>query len=378
MNVRVIAVGILVAAGALAQQKLGTVNAETPEGALLQQIGTEQDQAKRIVLLEDFASKFPKHEGIGWVLANAQAAYVKAGDVDKVIETGEKLIAHDPNDLDCAYETLQAAVKKVNPDAVIKWSALTAQVAAKVAASPKPGDEDEVEAWKARVDRARQIIPRSEFELYNVALQAQDPRKRIELVEALRQRNPKSEYMSKMNSLAFVSFRQIGDNDKTLAAAERILATDQSDEDILAFVADQYSQKKRDPDKIIEYANKLVEVLNTKPKPEGASDADWTKKKETLLGLGHFMSGSTYFNQKKYKQADTSLRAALPFTTGNDTLKGATLFFLGLSNHNMGNYNDALNFSQQCAAVKSQFQAKAAENVRVMKQQGPPAPKKKK
>jgi len=41
----------------------------------------------------------------------------------------------------------------------------------------------------------------------------------------------------------------------------------------------------------------------------------------------------------------------------------------------MKNVNDALRFNQQCAAIKSPFQAKAAENVRVMKQQGAGAPK---
>ncbi len=53
---------ILTAGSALAQRhKLGTVNAETPEGLLLQQIGQAQDESKKIQLMEQFASQSPKH-----------------------------------------------------------------------------------------------------------------------------------------------------------------------------------------------------------------------------------------------------------------------------------------------------------------------------
>ena len=58
-------------------------------------------------------------------------------------------------------------------------------------------------------------------------------------------------------------------------------------------------------------------------------------------------------------------------------------FFAGLANFNMKNLSDALRFNQECAAIKSPFQAKAAENAKVLRAQGvttgaSPAPKKKK
>jgi hypothetical protein len=52
------------------------------------------------------------------------------------------------------------------------------------------------------------------------------------------------------------------------------------------------------------------------------------------------------------------------------------LFYAGLANYSMKNIPDALKFNQQCAAIKSPFQAKAAENVRVMRSQGAGAAKK--
>jgi len=362
---------ILTAGSSLAQRhKLGTVNAETPEGLLLQQIGQAPDESKKIQLMEQFASQSPKHEAIGWVYEQLQASYLKAGQADKALEVGDKLVAIDPDDLDAAHQNLKAAEAKKDPDLIRKWSNQTSQIAQKVIQSPQPTDADEVDAWKKRVDFAKQLDTYTEYSLFSAAMQTQDPRKRIELADALTTRNPKSQYLPALAELRFNSYRQLGDNAGALAAAEKTLETDQTKEDMLIFVANQYIEKKRDPDKVIAYSAKVVELMDTKPKPEGVSDDDWAKKKKTMSGLAHYMSGTTLFEQKKLAAADKELRAALPLVEGNDQLKAATLFYAGLTNYQMKKIPDALKFNQQCAAIKSPFQAKAAENARVMRQQG--------
>jgi tetratricopeptide (TPR) repeat protein len=362
---------ILTAGSALAQRhKLGTVNAETPEGLLLQQIGQAQDESKKIQLMEQFAAQSPKHEAIGWVYEQMQASYLKAGQPDKAIEIGDKLVAMDPDDLDAAHQNLKAAEAKKDPDLIRKWSNQTSQIAQKVIQSKQPADADEVDAWKKRVDFAQQLDTYTEYSLFSAAMQTQEPRKRIELADALTTRNPKSQYLPALGELRFNSYRQLGDNAGALAAAEKTLETDQTKEDMLIFVANQYVEKKRDPDKVLAYSAKVVELMDTKPKPEGVSDDDWAKKKKTMSGLAHYMSGTTLFDQKKLAAADKELRAALPLVEGNDQLKAATLFYAGLTNYQMKKIPDALKFNQQCAAIKSPFQAKAAENARVMRQQG--------
>jgi tetratricopeptide (TPR) repeat protein len=382
---RLLCLGMAIALAAFAQQKIGTVNAETPEGQLLQQIGQEQDPAKKLGMLEKFAADFGKHEAAGWVYSQLQEGYLKAGQPDKALEWGEKLAARDPDDLSAAHQNLKAAEARKDPDAVKKWSNLTSQLAVKVAASTKPADEDEVEHWKARVDFAKQVNTYTEYSLYAMALQITDPAKRVELAEALLQRSPQSEYMKKLAGVEFAALRQLNDNARAMAVAERVLATDQTNEDMLIFAANQYMEQKRDPDKVIAYSAKVVELMNTKPKPEGVSDAEWEVKKTTLTGLAHFFAGSTYFNEKKYKEADAELRTAIPQVGGNEQLKAAVLFYAGLNANSLGNKNDALLFNTQCAAIKSQFQGQAMKNATVLRSQGAvmpssakPAPKKKK
>src|SRR5260370_5477391 len=367
---------ILTAGSALAQRhKLGTVNAETHEGLLLQQIGQAQDESKKIQLMEQFASQSPKHEAIGWVYEQMQASYLKAGQPDKALEIGDKLVAMDADDLDAAHQNLKAAEAKKDPDLIRKWSNQTSQIAQKVLQSPQPKDADEVDAWKRSVDFAKQLDTYTEYSLFSGPMQTQDPRKRIDLADALSARNPKSQYLPALAELRFNAYRQLGDNAKALAAAEKTLETNQSSEDMLAYVANQYVEKKRDPDKVVAYSAKIVELMNTKPKPEGASDEDWAKKKKAMSGLAHYMSGITLFDQKKLSAADKELRAALPLVEGNDQLKAATLFYAGWANYQLKNMADALKFNTQCAAIKSPFQAKAAENAKVMRQQGTPAKK---
>jgi len=362
---------VITAGAALGQRhKLGTVNAETPEGLLLQQIGQTPDESKKLQLMEQFAAQAPKHEAIGWVYEQMQTSYLKAGQPDKALEIGDKLVAMDADDLDAAHQNLKAAEAKKDPDLIRKWSNQTSQIAQKVIQSPQPTDADEVDAWKKRVDFAKQLDTYTEYSLFSGAMQTQDPRKRIELADALTARNPKSQYLPALAELRFNSYRQLGDNAGALAAAEKTIATDQTKEDMLIFVANQYVEKKRDPDKVLAYSAKVVELMNTKPKPEGVSDDDWAKKKKTMSGLAHYMSGTTLFDQKKLAPADKEFRAALPLVEGNDQLKAATLFYAGLANYQMKNLSDALKFNQQCAAIKSPFQAKAAENARVMRQQG--------
>ena len=80
------------------RHKLDEVDAEKPEGKLLQQVMQESDAAKKAALMEQFAGEFPKAEQTAWVLEQLQAYYVKANQPDQIIAAGEKLLAVDPDD----------------------------------------------------------------------------------------------------------------------------------------------------------------------------------------------------------------------------------------------------------------------------------------
>ena len=365
----------LLAGMAFAQRHKFDLNAQTPEGQLLQQAAQASDDATKIKLYNEFLEKYPKHQGAPWVYDQVVPLYLKAGELDKTIAGAEASLAIDSANPLIAYQALQASEQKKDFEGVKKWSAATADAAQKILAQKKPDDNDEVEAWKREVEYSQQVIKRTEYSLYASMLQTTDPKVQIGLYEELERRNPKSEYLTQAAGPCFLALRQLGQEDKAFLVAEKTLATDQSNEDMLVVAASRYlDPKSKDPVKSLAYSSKLVEVMNSKPAPAGVPAADWEKKKTSLLGLGYWMQGMNYGAQSNWAQTDKSFRAAMPHIQGNNELLGAAYFYLGLSNYRMGEgpkgnkalLPEARKFNQACAAIKSPYQAQAQKNLAAM------------
>ena len=353
----------LAAAPAWAQcHKLAEVNGSTPEGQLLQQAGQEEDAAKKLALEEQFIAQYPQHEAAAWVYEQLLAGYVKANQADKALAVADKLAAMPPECVEDAQQTLKAAEMKKDPDLVLKWSGKTAELAQKVVASPQPSNADDVEEWKARVDYAKQVNTYTEYSLYAMALGTTDPAKQVALLEALQQRNPKSDYLAKATDTLFVAYQKSGANDKAVALAQQIAAGGNPGEDMLLVLAVD-AVKKKDGAKVHDYCDKLVAVMSAKPKPEGVADADWNNRKNTFIGLAYSMSGEQYLNDGKLPQADADLRKSLPLVEANPQVKTEVLFYLGVTNFKMEKVQDAYTFFKQCAAASSPFQATANKNM---------------
>lgn len=365
---------LLVVSMAEAQRhKLATVNAETPEGKMLQQIGQETDAAKKLAMMEQFASQFPSHDATGWVYSQMQVAYSKAGDSDKAIATGEKLLALDGMDVDAAYANLKASEAKKDADGVLKWSSVTSDIAKKTVAAPKGAGQSDEEFAHA-VDFAKQVDTYTEYSLYATAAAEQDPQKIMKLADALEKRNPNSQYIAMVLPRYSVAARQANALPTAVAYGERAFQRGQFSEDMLLVMADSEVQK-RNADKVVAYSDKIIELMN-RPKPEGVSDADWEKKKTVTTGLAYWMSGTTLSGNNKFAEADKRLRSALPLVKDNEQLYGSALFHLGLANYKMAQASknkaqiaDAVKFSKQAAAVKGPLAAQAAKNLKVMQQE---------
>jgi len=349
-------------------RKLAEINATTPEGELLQKASLQEDAAQKIALQEQFVAQYPQHEAAGWVYEQLLIGYVKAGQPDKALAIGEKLDAMQPACVEDAQQTLKAAEAKKDPDLVLKWSARTSELADKVIASPKPQDADAVEAWKARVDYAGQVKTYAEYSLYAMALATTDPKKQVALIEAFQQRYPKSQYLPKTTETLFVAYQKSGDTDKAVALAQHVADTGApSDEMLLVLIQDAVKRKERD--KVHAFSAKLVDVEAANAKPEGVADADWTKRKNSILMFAYDVNGEQYFNEGKLAQADQDLRKALPLVEDGNPAKPEVLFYLGLANYKMQKAQDAYNYFKACAGMRSPFQAQATKNLTAMKSQ---------
>lgn len=353
-------------------QKL-VIEVDTQEGQLLQQIDAEQDRAKKFALLESFAKRFPNHEAATWVLANIQQHHLEAKQYDNVLEAGTRILSIDPLEVSAAHNCLRAAEAKRDLVLIKLWSSQTSRIARKVMQLKRPeyGDDEEIAEWKQKVEYARQVEQYTEYALYFASIQTKDVKTKSELIEALEQRNPLSEYLAQMRTSQTTVVRQV-DIEEAVASAEAQFQKGEWNEDLLLMVATHYMQKRKEDAKIIAYSQKLLELLEIKGRPAELSDAEWDVRKRNMLGTANWMLGLLFSTQEKFAPADKHLRAALPYLTNTDMIAGA-LYHLGYVNYRIAEagerirVHDAIKFTQQCIAINSAVQHQAMDNLKAIK-----------
>ncbi|HTP89918.1 MAG TPA: hypothetical protein VMJ34_23390 [Bryobacteraceae bacterium] len=281
------------------------------------------------------------------------------------ISTG--LFVNAQTSIDDSLQSLRDAVTAKDVDKVKTLAASVSEAATKITSGPEPTTEID----KDQVARAKDAQSYAEYALYTTAL-ASDAATRVDLFATLEQIGPASKYLNDGYAYYFQSLTLTGDTAKIPAIAEKALKSLPSSPDVLAQLMNLAAQKSQN-DKAASYAQKLIAVLAKRPKSEIMPDAEWAKKKTGMLGSAHMVSGLILVAQGKNYRADQELRAALPLVS-DDMQKAAVLFNLALSNYNLGSVGlnraqvlDAAKFSQQCAAIKSQYQDQCAHNVTAMK-----------
>jgi len=349
-----------------AQRQAIIIDATKPEGRMLQQITEESDDAKKVALMEQFVAQYPTHPGAIWISAQMVGASTKAGQFDKALAAAEKVLAQDPSDLETAFAAVKAAEAKKDPDTVRKWAVQCSELARKTAQAPKAGDEDD-DAFKQRVAAARQIDNYTEYALFASAGQASDLAKRGQLLQTLEERAPKSSYLTQAYPPYFLAMVQSGDAANAVALAEKLIARGQGNELMLATAGDFYLRQNKEPQKVLDYSSKLIDMLNTRPKPEGVAEADWQKSKGYFLGWGQWIAGVQYCSQAKFAEGNKLLREALPLLEGNDDNKAGALYNLGIANSHLKNMGDALKFFEQCSQIKSPYQPNCADSLKAIR-----------
>lgn len=373
----ILAAGLLTMLGAAGQTSKYQINADTPEGKLLQQAGQEGEDAKRLALYEEFLAKYPKHEGAVYAWAQAQPLLLKAKAFDKVIAAAEAVVAAEPDNSVAAYNGLQACEQKSDAACIVQWANRTVDAARKKLASKKPDDEGE-ETWAHEIDYAKQVITRCEYAYYAAALKFTDPQTITELFEALEKVNADSQYSAPAGARYFVALLQLKDFAKAQSFGERAADKDRANEDILLFVADANLSTTKDYDKAAGYAAKLIATLPGQAPPQGTAPADWETKKKNAIARAYWIQGTAFGAKEKWVECDQALRTGLPLiqasASAKDLLPGA-YFYLGLSNYNLARATpkrdpartaDARKYFTLCSQLSSPFQNPAIKNLNAM------------
>lgn len=275
-------------------------------------------------------------------------------------------------DADDSYNKLKDAVEKKDADAVLKLAPQTAKMGADLAAKPQPSDASAVDNWKARVEFGKEISSYSEYALSAVAATA-EPAQAVSLVDALIEINPKSQYLANATPIYLAALGKTGGVAKQLAGAEKVLKGSPGNEDALYYLA---SGNMSRPAAAQAYATRLTATMRAKVKPEGESEADWERKKSLYLGQGYYIAGASAAQAQSWKDADTNLRAAIPFLGSNPGIAGTVYFYLGLADYQLGKLTgdrtkmqEGQKFSEQAGNLGGPMQAQAQRNAALIKQE---------
>jgi hypothetical protein len=279
------------------------------------------------------------------------------------------------DELNDSYGALKDAEAKKDPDEVMKLAAQVSKLARAEEALPKPGDAAEVDIWKQRQEYGKQVDLFSEYALSSTAIASADSAKAVALVDQLIHQNPKSQYLGScadvyLNALAKERPKQ------RLDGAKSILNASPNNEDALSALASGYMGSSATAEQAGAYAMRLVNTLKSKAKPEGVAEADWERKKTTLLGQGYYIAGATACVRSVWTDCDKDLRAAVPYLGKDYSSLGPAYFYLGWSNYQLGKLTgdrtkvqEGEKFSEQSAAIAGPMQQQASHNVAVMKQE---------
>jgi len=266
------------------------------------------------------------------------------------------------DDLDDAYQALKDAQTAKNADDVLKWAPEASKLAR---AMTEP----------SRLEYAKQVDTFAEYSLSTTLVSSTDPAKQAALGDALVDLNPKSQYLAASAGAYLAAVAKSGGADKQAAAARKIIAGSPNNEDALYSLASGLMQKQ--PGQAAQFAARLTNVMRSKAKPEGFSEADWDKKKSLMLGQGYYIAGAASCASNGWADCDRNLRAAIPYVGKDPNMGGTTYFYLGLANYNLGKagqiiidrtkVQEAQKFSEQAAAMPGPMQANAARNAAAMK-----------
>jgi hypothetical protein len=278
------------------------------------------------------------------------------------------------DDLETTFQSLQAAAAK-NDTAQIKKLAVSACAAARqIITAPEPESSVDKATWPARVEYAKSVQEQAEYALYVAAIKA-SPTEGADLFATLEEVNHKSTYLDQGYGLYLADLNKTGGPAKVTAVAEKAIANFPNNEDVLAVVMES-ALGKRQNDRALGYAKHLIAAAESRKRPEGVSAEDWGRRQSALLDRAHFVAGFVEAQKNLYADADKDLRAALPSLHAGDPNYAAALFYLGLSNYQLGKetqnralITQAQRFSDECSKIPGPYQSQAYTNSLTMKQE---------
>lgn len=182
-----------------------------------------------------------------------------------------------------------------------------------------PGQQPAPGQPAAPAQQKKEIKDPAEYNAYMAAVNTQDPNQKAAALESFLQTYPNSVIKEDAMELLMKTYQQANNIPKMQETGQRLLQVNPNNLTALALMAymDRMRALQGDPNaaQLLVEAGQMgdrgLQQLQTAPKPEGYSDADWGKMKESFKSIFSAAVGTNALNQKNYQQAAPMLLEAV-------------------------------------------------------------------
>jgi tetratricopeptide (TPR) repeat protein len=185
-------------------------------------------------------------------------------------------------------------------------------------AQTQPAAPAQTQPAASQPQQKKEIKDPAEYNAYVGAVQQTDPNAKISGLEAFLAQYPNSVMKEDALELLMVAYQQANNQAKMIEAAQRILQVNPNNLRALAllsYIKRAQAEAGQDAQKNLadgaQFAERGLQALQTAPKPEGTSDADFAKMKKQMSAIFNGTSGMAALQAKNFPQAQQRLRAAV-------------------------------------------------------------------
>jgi hypothetical protein len=204
---------------------------------------------------------------------------------------------------------------------------LAASAAAEKSAPSQPSQPQPAPAAQAQPSAAGPaqgpvIKDPAEYNAYMGAIQQKDPAAQISGLEAFMTQYPNSQMKTAVLQTLMQDYQQTNNQAKTIETATKLVAADPGNVRAMALLAyfDRLKAQGGDPNAkqdlvdAKKYGQMGLDALPKFPKPDGTSEADFTKMKGEMTAIFDAAIGISALTDKDYATARTDLRVAADAT----------------------------------------------------------------
>ncbi len=201
-----------------------------------------------------------------------------------------------------------------------------------------------------------------------------DPEKKIQKGQEFLMKYPKSLYVEQVDAGLMDTYRTRADWKNEYEYADRALALNPKDVDVLTTVGwtIPHVYTPNDPNaeqelqKAETYSKQAIEILATLPKPRDMSDADFAAAKAKRTFQAHSALGLVYFRHQDYDNSAKELALA---TKDNPAPDQTDLFVLGVDSQHLNHASDAVDAFGRCGQIAGPYQDRCKQSADAVKAQ---------